>query len=75
MRRGDRLRLRLINASNARIFELALQGMNGWVVALDGMPLPTPRPLETLVLAPAQRADVIADVTAEAGERSAVDPP
>ena len=68
VRRGDRLRLRLINAANARIFELALQGMTGWVVALDGMPLPTPRPLETLVLAPAQRADVIADVTAEAGD-------
>ena len=70
VRQGDRLRLRLINAANARIFELALQGMTGWVVALDGMPLPAPRPLESLVLAPAQRADVIADVAAEAGEEA-----
>ncbi|WP_299822534.1 multicopper oxidase family protein [uncultured Jannaschia sp.] len=70
VRRGDRLRLRLINAANARIFEPALQGMTGWIVALDGMPLPAPRPLESLVLAPAQRADVIADVTAEAGEEA-----
>jgi FtsP/CotA-like multicopper oxidase with cupredoxin domain len=70
VRQGDRLRLRLVNAANARIFDLALQGMTGWVVALDGMPLPAPRPLDRLVLAPAQRADVIADVSAEAGEEA-----
>lgn len=69
VRRHARLRLRLINAANARIFELAALGLEGWVVALDGMPLDDPRPIqETLVLAPAQRADLIVDVTAEEGE-------
>ncbi|PTX38361.1 Multicopper oxidase with three cupredoxin domains (includes cell division protein FtsP and spore coat protein CotA) [Tranquillimonas rosea] len=67
--RHMRLRLRLINASNARIFPLQLTGMRGWTVALDGMPLAAPEPLEdVLVLAPAQRADLIVDVTTEAGE-------
>ncbi|MDA7430404.1 multicopper oxidase family protein [Primorskyibacter aestuariivivens] len=66
VKRGERLRLRLINAANARVFQLGLQGLEGWVVALDGMPLQTPeRPGETFALAPAQRMDLIVDVVAE----------
>ena len=65
---GARLRLRLINAANARIFTLRLQGMTGWTVGLDGMPLEAPEAADgELVLAPAQRIDLIVDVTAEAG--------
>ncbi|MBY6002351.1 multicopper oxidase family protein [Salipiger bermudensis] len=68
-RRHDRLRLRLINAANARIFVLRLQGMVGWTVALDGMPLDTPEALAgEIILAPAQRIDLIVDVIAEEGE-------
>lgn len=67
--RHDRLRLRLINAANARIFQLALNGLEGWVVALDGMPLPQPTPIERPIqLAPAQRIDLMVDVTAEVGD-------
>lgn len=66
VKRGERLRLRLINAANARVFQLGLHGLEGWVVALDGMPLQTPeRPGETFALAPAQRMDLIVDVVAE----------
>ncbi|SFP97483.1 Multicopper oxidase with three cupredoxin domains (includes cell division protein FtsP and spore coat protein CotA) [Roseivivax halotolerans] len=66
VRQHDRLRLRLINASNARIFELGLYGLAGWIVALDGMPLAEPEAaLDTLTLAPAQRMDLIVDVTGE----------
>ncbi|WP_335947840.1 multicopper oxidase family protein [Salipiger bermudensis] len=66
--RHERLRLRLINAANARIFVLRLQGMAGWTVALDGMPLRAPETVEgEIVLAPAQRVDLIVDVTAEEG--------
>lgn len=69
VRAGDRLRLRLINAANARIFELGLQGLRGWIVALDGMPLARPRPVpDRFALAPAQRVDLIVDVIAGAGE-------
>ncbi len=68
--RHARLRLRLVNTANARIFSLEAQGLEGYVVALDGMPLDAPQPLEALTLAPAQRADVIVDVVAEAGEEA-----
>jgi FtsP/CotA-like multicopper oxidase with cupredoxin domain len=70
VQRGARLRLRLVNTANARIFSLETQGLNGWIVALDGMPLETPERLERLTLAPAQRADLIVDVSAEEGEEA-----
>ncbi|WP_432690258.1 multicopper oxidase family protein [Pseudooceanicola sp. C21-150M6] len=70
---NERLRLRLINASNARVFVLRLAGLVGWAVALDGMPLPTPEPVAAeLILAPAQRIDLIVDVTAEEGDTAAL---
>ncbi|NSX53330.1 multicopper oxidase family protein [Parasulfitobacter algicola] len=62
VRTGDRIRLRLINTATNRIFPLTLNGAEGMVVALDGMPLAQPRTLEKVVLAPAQRADLIVDV-------------
>ncbi|NPD20955.1 multicopper oxidase family protein [Alterinioella nitratireducens] len=68
VQRNERLRLRLINAANARIFALGLFGLEGWTMALDGMPLPAPEPLEeVVVLGPGQRADLIVDVIAEQG--------
>ncbi|WP_244867677.1 multicopper oxidase family protein [Vannielia litorea] len=68
-KRHERLRLRLLNASNARIFQLQLSGMEGWLVALDGMPLREPQTVrEPIVLGPAQRADVVVDITADSGE-------
>ena len=66
--RHERLRLRLVNAANARIFSLALKRLEGWVVALDGQPLPAPRAVGPLVLAPGQRVDLVVDATAGEGE-------
>ncbi len=60
---GDRVRFRLINAATNRIFPVALSGVDGVVVALDGMALSEPRPMTELTLAPAQRADLIVDIT------------
>ncbi len=62
VRRGDRIRLRLINAATARMFPVSIGGGAGRVVAHDGMPLAEPEPLEDLLLAPAQRTDIILDV-------------
>lgn len=70
VRRHERLRLRLVNTANARIFFLELQGLEGWVVALDGQPVADPTPARQLVLAPAQRADLIVDVVDAEGTRS-----
>ena len=62
VRRGDRVRLRLINTATARIFQVKIGGGEGKIVAHDGMPLAEPEPLGELELAPAQRIDVILDV-------------
>ena len=67
VRRGERLRLRLINAATARIMPLRLPGLAPVLVALDGHPV-TPRPAGEIVLAPAQRADVVVDVPSEMAE-------
>lgn len=67
----ERLRLRLLNTANARIFQLELQGLEGWIIALDGMPLEAPQPVEgRFLLAPAQRIDLIVDVAAESGSEA-----
>ncbi|AZV78105.1 multicopper oxidase family protein [Parasedimentitalea marina] len=64
LRTGDRVRFRLLNVATDRIFPVELTGIQGKVVALDGMPLTTPQDIADLVLTPAQRVDIIADVTA-----------
>ena len=63
VRLGDRIRLRLINAATARIFAVSVDGGNGKLVAHDGMPLAEPLLPDDLLLAPAQRTDLILDVT------------
>ncbi len=67
VRAGDRVRFRLINAATNRIFPITITGGSGSLVALDGMALPAPRPMADLVLAPAQRADLILDITGPVG--------
>ncbi|MEX0338019.1 MAG: multicopper oxidase family protein [Arenibacterium sp.] len=62
VRRGDRVRLRLINTANARVFPIDIRGITGKVVALDGMPLEQAQEIGTITMAPAQRADIICDV-------------
>ena len=66
--KGQRLRLRIINTASDRILRLGADGLAGYVMALDGMPLRKPEVFEDIVLAPAQRADLFADVMAEPGE-------
>ena len=64
---GDRVRFRLINAATNRIFPIKISGISGSVVALDGMALSEPRLIAELTLAPAQRADLIVDITGPVG--------
>jgi FtsP/CotA-like multicopper oxidase with cupredoxin domain len=73
VRRGERIRLRLINAANARIFALDFTGHEPVVVAIDGQPV-TPHAPENglVVLGPAMRADLVLDMTDEPGSRAAV---
>lgn len=52
-------RIRLINAANARIFRLRVRDLNARVIALDGQNLEEQQVAEELLLAPAQRTDLI----------------
>jgi FtsP/CotA-like multicopper oxidase with cupredoxin domain len=70
VRKGERIRLRLVNAANARIFALDFGGHGPVVIALDGQPVAPHAPEGGLVvLGPAMRADVVLDMTAGAGTR------
>jgi FtsP/CotA-like multicopper oxidase with cupredoxin domain len=70
---GERVRLRLINASNARIYALDFQGHEPVVIAYDGHPVEPHRPeAGRVVLGPAMRADLILDLTGDPGRRYSV---
>ncbi|MCB1355319.1 MAG: multicopper oxidase family protein [Maritimibacter sp.] len=68
LKRHERLRLRLVNTATDRVMVIGLHGMEGAIVALDGMPLIAPEAADVAVLGPAERADFIVDVTAQDGE-------
>ncbi|MEX4010015.1 multicopper oxidase family protein [Mesorhizobium sediminum] len=74
VRRGERIRLRLINAANARIFGLDFRDHQPVVIALDGQPV-TPHSQEAgrIVLGPAMRADIVLDCTGRPGERFTIE--
>ena len=66
VRAGERIRLRLINASNARIYGLRFEGHEPWIIALDGHPV-EPHRGEQIVLGPGMRADLVLDCAAAPG--------
>lgn len=70
---GERLRLRLVNAAQARFFGLDFTGHAPLVVARDGQPCVPHPPVGGLVwLGPGMRADLILDAPGRPGERFAV---
>ena len=70
VRTGERIRLRLINAANARIFALHFAGHKPTIIAIDGQPVTPHRPQdEKLVLGPAMRIDLIIDCIGDPGQR------
>jgi FtsP/CotA-like multicopper oxidase with cupredoxin domain len=62
VREGQRVLFRLLNASPTQNVTLALPGHRFTVLALDGNPVPSQRAVDTLFLAPAERADVIVEM-------------
>jgi FtsP/CotA-like multicopper oxidase with cupredoxin domain len=68
VRAGERLRLRLINTSLARIMALRFEGHRPVIVAIDGQPCEPHEP-ETgkLMLGPAMRLDVVLDMQGDPG--------
>ncbi|MEP4990180.1 MAG: multicopper oxidase family protein [Paracoccaceae bacterium] len=69
VRSGERIRLRLINAANARIFGLNFGGLAPVVVALDGQPVSPHVPDDDIVVVgPAMRVDLVIDMTGKPGD-------
>jgi FtsP/CotA-like multicopper oxidase with cupredoxin domain len=68
-----RLRLRLLNASDQRIYTLGFAGdVPFWQVASDGGLLPEPVRLTRLALGPAERAEIVLDLADAPGEAPVV---
>lgn len=73
VRSGERLRLRLVNAANARIFGLAFEGHEPVVIALDGQPVAPHAPEDgRVVVGPGMRVDLVLDMTGRPGTRARV---
>jgi FtsP/CotA-like multicopper oxidase with cupredoxin domain len=70
LRRNERVRLRLLNVANARIFDIRGGALDPWLMALDGQPVP-PRRLgqDQILLAPGMRADLFLDAVGDPGAR------
>ena len=56
------VRLRLLNASQARIYDLSVEGATMTKIASDGGYLASPIALDRLMLAPGDRSEIIVDV-------------
>ena len=70
VRSGERIRLRLINGANARIFGLTFAGHQPKVIGLDGHPVEPHEPADgRVILGTAMRIDLILDMTGKPGER------
>lgn len=70
VKQGERIRLRLINAANARNVALDFHDHRPWIVALDGQPVTPHEPINrTVVLGPAMRADLVLDMGGDPGSR------
>jgi FtsP/CotA-like multicopper oxidase with cupredoxin domain len=67
VRTGERLRIRLINASNARNFSLSFGQLQPSVIAIDGQPVTPYEPQGPVVIGAAGRVDLIVDMTGDPG--------
>jgi spore coat protein A len=62
-------RFRILNGCNSRILNLDLGGASMWQIGAEGGMWDRPVPVARLVLAPAERADVVVDFSRLAGAR------
>ena len=62
VKEGQRVIFRILNASATDEVSIALPGHQFQVVALDGNPVPSPRVVPALTLAPAERVDAIVEM-------------
>jgi FtsP/CotA-like multicopper oxidase with cupredoxin domain len=68
VRSNERLRLRVVNAANARVLSLRFERHQAWVMAIDGQPAePFLARNSRLTLGPGNRIDVFIDTALDAG--------
>jgi len=73
VRAGERIRLRLLNVANARVFALHFEGHSPRIIALDGHAVAPHAPInDRVVLGPAMRVDLILDCVAAPRSRHLV---
>src|SRR3546814_487922 len=66
VRSGERVRLRLFNAANARIFALVFRDHRPFIIAMDGQPVePHEPPNGRVLLGPAMRLDLMLDMVGD----------
>lgn len=58
VRAGERVRIRMINVANGRVFAPLFPGLSPQVIAVDGMLTAAPLPLQRFNLAPGNRIDL-----------------
>ncbi|MEO0377629.1 MAG: multicopper oxidase family protein [Cyanobacteria bacterium P01_A01_bin.17] len=73
--KGGLLRLRLLNAAASRFFQLSLQEHPFYLIATDGGAISEPVELNTLVLAPGERVEVLVRGIQESGQYRLINQP
>jgi FtsP/CotA-like multicopper oxidase with cupredoxin domain len=64
VKQGERVLLRLLNASATENVVLSLPGHQFKIIAMDGNPVPNPKSIEVLSLAVAERVDAVVEMNA-----------
>lgn len=74
VRSGERVRLRIVNTANSRVFELRFDRHEPIVIALDGQPVSSPYalPNSMLEISPGQRVDLIVDMQLSPGDAAPI---
>ena len=73
VRTGERVRLRLLNAANARVFALVFRDHRPLIIAMDGQPVEPHEPSNgRVVIGPAMRLDLMIDMAGEPGTRHVI---
>ena len=73
LRPSERIRLRLVNASLARIYALIFEGLRPVIIATDGQPCEPHEPEHgVLLIGPAMRVDIVLDGIGTSGEAHAI---
>jgi len=67
---GERIRLRLINGANARVFLPNFDGISAEIIAVDGRPVSKVFPLTKFYLSPGNRIDLDVTIPKDAGGKT-----